>query len=120
MNSVLNQKYGNIEYVIIDGNSNDGTVELIKKKAITHKNIVWSSEIDNGIYDALNKGIDKATGDVVGFVHSDDFLANDTIISKIANVFESKKVDGVYGNLHYVKFNNVDSVVRNWISNTIS
>jgi glycosyltransferase involved in cell wall biosynthesis len=116
MNSVLNQKYGNIEYVIIDGNSNDGTVELIKKKAITHKNIVWSSEIDNGIYDALNKGIDKATGDVVGFVHSDDFLANDTIISKIANVFESKKVDGVYGNLHYVKFNNVDSVVRNWIS----
>lgn len=116
MNSVLNQTYQDIEYVIIDGNSNDGTVDLIKEKAKTHENIVWSSETDNGIYDALNKGIKKASGDVVGFVHSDDFLANETIISKIAHVFEYEKVDGVYGNLHYVKFDNVQNVVRNWIS----
>lgn len=116
MDSVLNQTYDDIEYVIIDGNSNDGTVDLIQSKAETHKNIAWVSEKDKGIYDALNKGIEKATGDVIGFVHSDDFLADKTIISKIAHVFQSEKVDGVYGNLHYVRFDDVDSIVRNWTS----
>ncbi|MCK7590219.1 glycosyltransferase [Subsaxibacter sp. CAU 1640] len=116
MNSVLNQTYKNIEYVIIDGNSLDGTVDLIKSKAAMHHQIVWSSENDQGIYDALNKGINKSTGDIIGFVHSDDFLANNQIIEDIVNVFQSEQVDGVYGNLHYVRFENVDDVVRNWTS----
>jgi glycosyltransferase len=116
MNSVLNQTYDTIEYIIIDGNSKDGTLELIKSKAEKHQNIIWISEKDKGIYDALNKGIEKATGDVIGFVHSDDFLATETIISKIADTFKSEKVDGVYGNLHYVRFDNVESIVRNWTS----
>ncbi len=116
MNSVLNQTYDAIEYVIIDGNSKDGTVKLINEKAEIYKNIVWISESDHGIYDALNKGVKMATGEVIGFVHSDDFLANNTIIGKIAHVFKSEHVDGVYGNLHYVQFDNVNTIVRNWIS----
>lgn len=116
MDSVLNQTYDDIEYILVDGNSKDGTLDLIKSKAQKHENVSWISEPDKGIYDALNKGILKATGDVVGFVHSDDFLANKTIVSKIANAFKSEKVDGVYGNLHYVRFDNVDDVIRNWKS----
>lgn len=116
MDSVLNQTYKDIEYIIIDGNSNDGTIELIKSKAATHSQIVWKSERDKGIYDALNKGIDKASGDVVGFVHSDDFFADNSIIEKIVKAFETEPVDGVYGNLHYVSFENPKVIVRNWVS----
>lgn len=116
MDSVLNQTYKDIEYVVIDGNSSDGTVDLIKSKAKIHSNIVWISERDKGIYDALNKGIDKASGAIVGFVHSDDFLADTSIVEKIVDAFQTKKVDGVYGNLHYVQFNDVNSIVRNWTS----
>lgn len=116
MDSVLNQTYDDIEYIIIDGNSTDGTLDLIKKKSNSHQNIVWVSEKDNGIYDALNKGILKATGDVIGFVHSDDFLANETIINQIVSVLKSEQIDGLYGNLHYVKFEDVGTIVRNWIS----
>lgn len=116
MNSVLKQTYENIEYIIIDGNSTDATIDLIKLKSKHYANLSWVSESDNGIYDALNKGIKMATGSVIGFVHSDDFLADSNIIAKIAAVFKSKDIDGVYGNLHYVKFNNVQNIVRNWKS----
>lgn len=116
MDSVLNQTYKNIEYILIDGNSTDGTLELIKSKAQTNPQITWISEPDKGIYDALNKGIAKATGDVIGFVHSDDYLAVEDILHKIAQIFISTQVDGVYGNLHYVQLQNPDVVVRNWKS----
>ncbi|MEO6347783.1 MAG: glycosyltransferase family 2 protein [Aquaticitalea sp.] len=116
MDSVLNQNYDNIEYVIIDGNSKDRTLDLIKAKAKTQKNITWISEQDYGIYDALNKGIKKANGDVIGFVHSDDCLADDFVISKIVESFQKEHVDGVYGNLHYVQADNSDQIVRNWTS----
>lgn len=116
MDSVLNQTYNDIEYVLIDGNSSDETLHLIKSKAENHDNIVWLSEQDRGIYDALNKGIAKATGDVIGFVHSDDFLADDSIIETISQIFKTEHVDGVYGNLHYVSIDNVNTLVRNWTS----
>lgn len=116
LDSVLNQTYKNIEYIIIDGKSSDDTLDIVKFKAEKHTNIVWVSENDKGIYDALNKGVSKATGDVIGFVHSDDFLADNSIIENIANVFNAQKVDGVYGNLNYVKFDNVNRIVRNWTS----
>ena len=116
MDSVLNQTYENIEYIIVDGNSNDETLSIIKAKANKYKNIFWISEKDRGIYDALNKGINMANGDVIGFVHSDDFLANKNIIGKIVDVFKYKKVDGVYGNLHYVSADNIEAIVRNWKS----
>lgn len=116
MNSVLSQTYAEIEYIIIDGNSKDNTVNLIASKAKASQNIIWTSEPDKGIYDALNKGIEKATGDIVGFVHSDDYLADDDCISKIVKAFKDHRVDGVYGNLHYVSFENPDVVIRNWVS----
>ncbi len=116
MDSVLNQTHSDIEYIIIDGNSTDRTLSLIKSKAKKHNNIIWVSEPDKGIYDALNKGISKATGDVIGFVHSDDYLANNTILSEIADIFIAKEPDGVYGNLHYVQLQNPKVIVRNWKS----
>jgi glycosyltransferase len=116
MNSILNQTYSNIEYIIIDGNSHDGTIALIKSKAETNKNITWLSERDKGIYDALNKGISIAAGDIIGFVHSDDYLAGNSVVENIVDVFNTYQVDGVYGNLHYVNFNNTNQIVRNWRS----
>ena len=116
MNSVLNQTYSDIEYIIVDGGSKDNTTNLIKAKAKEFPNIIWSSEPDKGIYDALNKGIAKATGDVIGFVHSDDYLADNDIMSQIIHVFKDKEVDGVYGDLHYVSYENPDIVIRNWKS----
>lgn len=116
MNSVLNQTYDNIEYIIVDGNSNDGTLNLIKNKAKTHEFINWISEKDKGIYDALNKGVELATGDIVGFLHSDDFLGDENIIQSIVVCFTSHDVDGVYGDLQYVAKDNIDKIVRNWVS----
>ena len=116
MDSVLQQTYKNIEYIIIDGNSKDDTLNLINTKAEKHTNIIVVSEPDNGIYDALNKGISKASGDVIGFVHSDDFLADPTVVAQIAEAFKSETLDGVYGNLHYVQFDDTSKIVRNWVS----
>jgi len=116
MNSVLNQTYFNIEYILIDGNSSDNTLELIKTKAKDYNNIKWVSENDLGIYDALNKGLSKVTGDIVGFLHSDDYLAKSITIENIVNAFNTHKVDGVYGNLHYVNYVDVNQIVRNWRS----
>lgn len=116
MDSVLNQNYATIEYIIVDGSSTDGTRDLVEAKIGQHPHIVFISEPDKGIYDALNKGISIATGDVIGFVHSDDFLADLTIISQIAKAFDSETLDGIYGNLHYVQFDDTSTVVRNWVS----
>jgi glycosyltransferase len=116
MDSVLNQSYDAIEYIIVDGGSNDETMHYIKENAVDNKQIIFSSEPDKGIYDALNKGIKKASGDIIGFVHSDDFLADNTIIASIVNAFKNENVDGVYGDLHYVAFENTDKIIRNWVS----
>ncbi len=116
MDSVLGQTYNNIEYVIIDGNSKDKTVEIIKARAAAHLNITWISEADKGIYDALNKGIEKATGEIVGFVHSDDYLAGPEIISDIVKIFEAEDADGVYGDLEYVNKEDTMRVIRSWKS----
>lgn len=112
--SVLNQTYSNIEYIIVDGASTDSTLDILKKYSSISKII---SEKDKGIYDALNKGIKNATGDIVGVVHSDDFLADTTIIQSIVNCFRvDPKTDAVYGDLHYVAKENTNQVIRNWVS----
>ncbi|TXE00754.1 glycosyltransferase [Subsaximicrobium wynnwilliamsii] len=116
MASVLSQSHEDIEYVIIDGDSKDGTLGFIESKAKAHANIVYASEPDKGIYDALNKGIQMATGDVIGFVHSDDYLADPKVIENIVTAFEQHKADGVYGDLHYVSFEDPQKLIRNWKS----
>jgi len=112
--SVLNQTYQNIEYIVIDGASTDGTVDIIE----SYKNQIdmFVSENDNGIYDGLNKGIHLATGDVIGFLHSDDFYMDNYAIANIMKIFNNNECDGVYGDLIYVDKNNIDKIVRYWKS----
>ena len=118
MISVLHQSYQNIEYVIIDGNSTDETLELVKQHQLQFPQIEFKilSEPDKGIYDALNKGVQLATGEVIGFVHSDDILADNQIVSTLANLFEKENLDGVYGDLQYVDKNNIGKIIRYWKS----
>ena len=118
LESILNQTKNKIEYIIIDGNSTDETLELVKQHQLQFPQIEFKilSEPDNGIYDALNKGIQLATGEVIGFVHSDDILADNHIVSTLANQFEKENIDGVYGDLQYVDKNNIDKIIRYWKS----
>lgn len=110
--SIMRQKFNNIQYIVIDGGSTDGTVKIIEK--YLDKIDFFVSEPDNGIYDAMNKGISMATGDVIGTLNADDYLADDAILSNIASIFETKPVDVLYGDLDFVDNNN--KVVRKWRS----
>ena len=112
--SVLNQTYKNIEYIIIDGVSTDGTVEVIKSYG--DKIDKFISEKDNGIYDAMNKGIKLASGDIVGILNSDDFYASNDIIEKVVKTLKEQKVDSVYGDLVYVNAKDTNKIVRYWKS----
>ena len=107
--SIISQDYNNIEYIIIDAGSKDGTLDIIKeyKEHISY----FISEADNGIYDGMNKGIAAATGDIVGILNSDDFYPNSFIISNVASTFEKQGCDAVYGDLVYVKFFNIDKIL---------
>lgn len=115
INSVLNQSYKNIEYIIVDGCSNDGTVEEIKRNLKIEK-IKLINEKDNGIYDALNKGLKLCGGDIVGILHSDDLYANDYVIEKVDKIFNEDSIDGVYGDIQYVDRENINKVIRHWIA----
>ena len=110
--SVLAQNYSNIEYIIIDGGSTDGTIQIIDqyKSQIS----VFLSEPDKGIYDAMNKGIKLATGKIVGTLNSDDYFAYKDVLGDVANAFEQQYSDIVYGNLDYVNPNG--RVVRKWVA----
>jgi glycosyltransferase len=112
--SVFSQSYPNIEYIVVDGGSTDGSVDIIRK--YEHKISQWISEPDRGIYDALNKGIAMASGDVIGFLHSDDLFNSSGTIQNIAETFEKTDCDATYGNLEYVSRNNPGQVIRFWKS----
>jgi len=114
LDSVRSQTYPDIEHIIVDGASKDGTKELVEAYAKAHKNVRWISEKDDGIYNALNKGIKMATGDVIGFLHSDDVLFSADSIGQIAAAFEQTGADVVYGDLQYCRGK---KVVRRWKSN---
>ena len=118
LESVFSQSYHNVEHIVIDGGSTDGTVELIR--AFGDKIEKFVSEPDGGIYDALNKGIALATGDVVGFLNSDDVYAHDRVLEKIVRAFQHEKADSVYGDLNYVKRDDITKVVRHWKSHAFS
>ena len=108
--SVLAQSYKDIEFIVVDGGSSDGTIEIIN--SYSNKISKWISEPDKGIYDAFNKGVLMATGDFVGFLHADDVFASNDIVVKIAELAIDN--DAIYGDLQYVSDNN--RVIRNWIS----
>ena len=119
IDSVINQDYKNIEHIIIDGGSADGTVEIINKnKAYIAKSI---SEKDSGIYEALNKGICLSTGDIIGILNSDDVFAGSNIISTVVECFNQNSSDIVYGNLKYVSNNQTgNKTLRYWKSNSFN
>lgn len=116
LESVKNQTYSHIEHIIIDGNSTDNTLDIIKNYPHIVKCI---SETDQGIYDAMNKGISIATGEIIAILNSDDFYNTQQTIEKVVNTFKSKLPLSVYGDLNYVERFNTDKVVRKWKSGNI-
>lgn len=116
LDSIVSQDYSDLEYLFIDGGSSDNTLSIIKKYRQNNPFIKMVSEKDYGIYDALNKGISAASGDIIGFVHSDDFLASSDIINDIVSMIKTESLDGVYGNLQYVDKINTKKIKRNWKS----
>lgn len=110
--SVMEQDYKDIELIIIDGKSTDGTKAIIEKYDPYISK--WLSETDRGMYDAINKGMEIATGDIVGILNSDDILASPDVISAIVKAFEEKQVDTLYGDLEYVEEDDTDRIYRVW------
>ncbi len=112
--SIRSQDYKDVEYIVVDGNSKDGTVEIIK----SYDSFIakWISEPDSGIYDAMNKAIGMATGDVVGILNSDDFYSTNVIVSQVSEAFADEKVDAVFGDLVFVDPNNLKKIVRTYSS----
>ncbi len=116
--SVLSQTYENIEYIVVDGNSTDETVSIIKEfEPEFNGRLKWVSEPDKGLYDAMNKGIRMATGDIIGIINSDDLFCDNEAIEKVVNIFElSENLDSVYANLYYVAQNDTSKIIRHWKS----
>ncbi|HMH32728.1 MAG TPA: glycosyltransferase family 2 protein [Puia sp.] len=111
--SVREQDHPFIEHIIVDGLSTDGTLKIVHNFAHVVKVI---SEKDEGIYDAMNKGIAAATGDVIGILNSDDVYVNSQVISTVAAAFEDGAVDSCYADLQYVQHDDMNKVVRTWKS----
>lgn len=117
--SVQRQSHADIEHIIQDGGSTDGTLEVVERLADARTRVL--SERDSGIYDAINRGIARATGDVVGLLHSDDYLADDDVIAEIARAFQTTPgADAVYGDLDYVAAEDTSRVVRHWKSGSFT
>lgn len=112
--SVLSQTYPNIEHVVVDGGSTDGTLDIIARydRLLTK----WISEPDKGLYDAMNKGIRMATGDIVGILNSDDYYANSNIIEKVVQTMSDPSIEACYGDLVYIDRHNPGNIVRYWQS----
>lgn len=113
--SVVMQDYPNVEYLIIDGKSKDNTLQIVEKYKDKITKVV--SEKDKGLYDALNKGIKHATGDIVGMLHSDDLYSHPKVLSNIVKTFQNNPhAEGVYADLVFVNRNDTDKVMRTWES----
>lgn len=116
--SIEKQSYQDIEYIIVDGASTDNTILIINNNSTRVSKLV--SEADKGMYDALNKGISMATGDIIGFLHSDDLFAYPDAISEVVETFRENECDAVYGDLEYVSKHDVSHVIRHWRSGSYS
>ena len=116
LRSFESQLYKNKEHLIIDGGSTDKTIESVKP--FLSKNVKLISEPDQGIYDAMNKGINLASGDVIGFLNSDDIFSHNEVLTQIANAFELNAIEAVYANLVYVEKENLNKIIRYWKSSS--
>ncbi len=116
--SVQKQMYSDVEHVIQDGVSTDGTLEIIN--ASLKPETLLLSEPDTGIYDAINKGIQRSSGEIVGLLHSDDFFASSDVLTKVADAFSDPAINCVYSDLHYVSAQDPEKVVRHWVAGSFS
>jgi glycosyltransferase involved in cell wall biosynthesis len=114
VDSVLSQNYPNIEYIVVDGKSTDGTIEIIESYGKKIDRFI--SEPDNGLYDAMNKGISMASGNIIGFLNSDDVYYDKNIVKTIADTFKAHDIDCLFGDLVYVNPDNPDRIVRYYSS----
>lgn len=112
--SVASQSYADIEHIVIDGASNDGTLDVLKSHKDKLSRLV--SEPDQGIYDAMNKGISLATGDVVGILNADDFYAHNDVVSRIMSLHQDQSLDACYADLVYVDPSDLNRIIRRWKS----
>lgn len=117
--SVMQQDYQNIEHVVVDGASTDGSLQAIKDCGST-RIATLVSERDRGCYEALNKGIRLTTGDIVGWLHSDDVFSHPEVISHVVKCFEEHDCDMVYANGHFVSPENHNWIIRDWVSGEYS
>lgn len=115
LQSVASQRYPHVEYILIDGGSTDGTINVIQ--SFEPHIAVFVSEPDKGIYDAMNKGIARATGDVVGLLNADDLYANEEVLTRVAQAFTDQNLDACYSDLIYFATDAPDKVLRYWRSN---
>lgn len=113
INSVTSQSYTNKEHIVVDGNSSDSTMEIVHAStSLSH----FVSEPDKGIYDAMNKGIAMATGDVIGILNADDFYMDNNVLSEVAQIFSDESVDACFADLVYVSQEDTNKIVRYWKS----
>ncbi|MEM9846997.1 MAG: glycosyltransferase family 2 protein [Bacteroidota bacterium] len=112
INCVLSQSYHNIEYIVVDGQSTDGTLDIVKSFGNQIDKVI--SEPDTGIYDAMNKGLRAATGDYIGFLNADDFYTNRDVISQIVSAARETNADSIYGDLLFVDQHDINKAVRFW------
>ena len=118
INSIRKQTYADIEHILVDGGSTDGTIQIINKYKNSKTRV--TSEPDNGLYDAMNKGIMRSTGDIIGVLNSDDFYPDDSVIEKVVRTMSEQHVESCYGDAIYVERDNVDKIVRYWKSSKYS
>ncbi|MBO5186077.1 MAG: glycosyltransferase [Prevotella sp.] len=115
--SVLAQTYRDIEYIVVDGNSSDSTQDILEKALPAFEGRMrYISEPDRGIYDAMNKGINMCTGDVIGILNSDDYYTSDDVVGRIADEFSRRDIDAVYGDIHFIKDGEPDKITRYYSS----
>ncbi len=115
ISSIASQNHSDVEHIVIDGLSNDDTVAIVNSASSVSKFI---SEPDKGIYDAMNKGIAMATGDIIGTLNADDFYIDNTVLSQVSEVFSNPNIDACYADLIYVNANDTNKIVRYWQSQT--
>jgi glycosyltransferase len=116
--SVGAQSHPEVEHIIVDGNSTDATADIVRRHGSRVAQFV--SERDEGIYDAMNKGLARATGELVGFLNADDVYADENVLADVASAAADIGVDAVYGDLEYVRANDMSRVVRRWRSGAFS